>query len=203
VSLLWLGGMLVTNPAEGFSIGQLLAFKAMNDNFLSLISTVVKFVDEFARVKTATQRLTEVIDATSEGENDQHKPSARLSPQADLICNQINFHYPGRVELLQDFSLKLPGGNAIAVVGKSGCGKSTLAKLISGLYSAQSGNIQVGMYNLQDLSLDCLRQQIVLVPQDAHFWSRSILENFRLGNPQTPFEQIVQACQIVQADHLG
>lgn len=202
VSLLWLGGMLVTNPAEGLSIGQLLAFKAMNDNFLALIGTVVKFVDEFARVKTATQRLTEVIDATSEGENNQHKPSARLSPQAALICNQINFHYPGRVELLQDFSLKLPGGKAIAVVGKSGCGKSTLAKLISGLYSAQSGNIQVGMYNLQDLSLDCLRQQIVLVPQDAHFWSRSILENFRLGNPQTPFEQIVQACQIVQADEF-
>lgn len=202
VGLLWFGGMLVTNPAEHLSIGQLLAFKAMNDNFLALISTVIKFVDEFARVKTATQRLTEVIDATPEGENDSQKPTAQISPQADLVCSQINFHYPGRVDLLQDFSLTLPGGKTIAIIGKSGCGKSSLAKLISGLYPAQSGNIQIGLYNLQDLSLDCLRQQVVLVPQDAHFWSRSILGNFRLGNPETPFEKIVQACQIVQADEF-
>ncbi|MBN8564234.1 MAG: peptidase domain-containing ABC transporter [Leptolyngbya sp. UWPOB_LEPTO1] len=202
IFLLWFGGMLVTNPAENLSIGQLLAFKAMNDHVLSLISTLVRFVDEFARVKTATQRLTEVIDATPEGENDFDKPTARISPQADLVCSQLQFHYPGRIELLQDFSLKIPGGQVVAIIGQSGCGKSTVAKLISGLYPPQSGNIQIGLYNIQDLSLDCLRQQVVLVPQDAHFWSRSILENFRLGNPETPFEKIVQACQIVQADEF-
>jgi len=43
---------------------------------------------------------------------------------------------------------------------------------------------------------------VVLVPQDAHFWSRSILENFRLGNPQVSFEQIVRACQIADADEF-
>ncbi len=54
--------------------------------------------------------------------------------------------------------------------------------------------------HLDDLALDCLRQQVVLVPQDAHFWSRSIIENFRLGAPQLTFEQIVRACQIAEAD---
>ena len=86
------------------------------------------------------------------------------------------------------------------LIGKSGCGKSTVAKVISGLYSPQSGNIRFGIYNMQDLSLDCLRQQVVLVPQEAHFWSRSIIENFRLGSPSVTFEQIVQACQIAEAD---
>lgn len=88
------------------------------------------------------------------------------------------------------------------MIGQSGCGKSTVAKLIAGLYTQQSGNIRIGIYNLSDLSLDCLRQQVVLVPQDAHFWSRSILENFRLGNPHVSFEQIVQACQIAEADEF-
>jgi ATP-binding cassette subfamily C protein len=99
-------------------------------------------------------------------------------------------------------SLTLPGGEAIALIGKSGCGKSTLAKMIAGLYQPQSGNIRFGIYNLQDISLDSLRQQVILVPQEAHFWSRSIIENFRLGSPHATFEQIVQACKIAEADEF-
>ncbi len=51
-----------------------------------------------------------------------------------------------------------------SAIGKSGCGKSTLAKLIAGLYQLQSGNIRFGAYNQQDINLDCLRQQVVLIP---------------------------------------
>jgi ATP-binding cassette subfamily C protein len=202
VVLLWFGGYLVINPAENISVGQLLAFNSMNGNFISLISTVINFVDEFTRAKTATRRLTEVIDATPEEEDNSKKPFVEISSNADIICTNLTFHYPGRIDLLEDFSLTIPGGKNIALIGKSGCGKSTLAKLISSLYQLQSGNIQIGIYNLQDLSLECLRQQIVLVPQDAHFWNRSIVDNFRLGAPYVSFEQIVQACKISGADEF-
>ncbi|PIG91700.1 peptidase domain-containing ABC transporter [Gloeocapsopsis sp. IPPAS B-1203] len=202
VVLLWFGGNLVINPAENLSIGKLLAFNSMNGNFLALISTLINFVDEFTRVKTATQRLTEVIDTTPEDRGDEKKSLANISPNADITCTKVNFHYPGRVDLIKDFSLTIPGGKAIAIIGKSGCGKSTLAKLIAGLYPLQSGNIRIGIYNLEDLSLDCLRQQVVLVPQEAHFWNRSIIENFRLGAPHATFEQIVRACQIAEADEF-
>jgi ATP-binding cassette subfamily C protein len=102
--------------------------------------------------------------------------------------------------VLDDFSVAFPGGKTTAVIGRSGCGKSTLAKLITGLYALQSGNIRFDDYNLQDLSLESLRKQVVLVPQDAHFWSRSILENFRMGNPSLSFDRIIQACKITGAD---
>ncbi|MBE9238289.1 peptidase domain-containing ABC transporter [Anabaena aphanizomenioides LEGE 00250] len=202
IVLLWFGGNLVINPDENLSIGQLLAFNSMNGNFLGLIATVISFVEEFTRAKTAVQRLTEVIDATPENENDDRKPFANIPGDADIICTNINFHYAGRIDLLEDFSLTIPGGKVVALIGKSGCGKSTLAKLLAGLYPLQSGNIRIGLYNLQDLSLDSLRQQVVLVPQDAHFWSRSIVENFRLGAPYVTFEQIVRACQIAGADEF-
>jgi ATP-binding cassette subfamily C protein len=202
VVLLWFGGNLVINPAENLSIGQLLAFNSMNGNFLGLISTVITFVDEFTRAKTATQRLTEVIDATPENQGDGKKPFAKIPEGVDIVCSKVNFHYAGRIDLLEDFSLTIPGGKVVAIIGKSGCGKSTLAKIIAGLYPIQSGNIRIGLYNLEDLSLDCLRQQVVLVPQDAHFWSRSIIENFRLGAPYVTFEQIVRACQIADADEF-
>ncbi|MBD2338708.1 peptidase domain-containing ABC transporter [Calothrix sp. FACHB-156] len=202
VILLWFGGNLVINPSENLSIGQLMAFNSMNGNFLGLIATVISFVEEFTRAKTATQRLTEVIDATPENEGDGHKPLAYIANDADINCTNLSFHYAGRLDLLDNFSLTIPGGQVVALIGKSGCGKSTLAKLIAGLYQLQSGNIQIGIYNIQDLSLDCLRQQIVLVPQDAHFWNRSIVENFRLGTPHISFEQIVRACQISGADEF-
>ena len=202
IILLWCGGNLVINPSENLSIGQLLAFNSMNGNFLGLIGTVIGFVEEFTRAKTAVQRLGEVIDTTPEDEGDGRKTFANIPGDSDIICENVNFHYAGRIDLLEDFTLTIPGGKVIALIGKSGCGKSTLAKLIAGLYPLQSGNLSIGLYNLQDLSLDCLRQQVVLVPQDAHFWSRSIVENFRLGAPYTTFEQIVRVCQITGADEF-
>jgi ATP-binding cassette subfamily C protein len=202
IILLWFGGYLVINPAENMSIGKLLAFNSMNGNFLGLVGTVIGFVEEFTRAKTATQRLTEVIDATPENENDGRKPFVKLAQNADIICTNLNFHYAGRTDFIEDFSLTIPGGQVVALIGKSGCGKSTIAKIITGLYPLQSGNIRIGLYNLQDLSLECLRQQVVLVPQDAHFWSRSIIENFHLGSPYITFEDIVKSCQISGADEF-
>ncbi|MCP6757875.1 MAG: peptidase domain-containing ABC transporter [Fischerella sp. CENA71] len=200
VALLWFGGSLVINSDENLSIGQLLAFNSMNGNFVSLIATSIIFIDELTKTKIATQRLAEVIDITPENQDDGKKQFATISEDADLICSNVSFHYPGQIELLNNFDLTIPGGKVIAIIGKSGCGKSTLAKIMAGLYPLKSGNIRLGIYNLEDLSLDCLRQQVVLVPQDAQFWSRSIIENFRLGAPDLTFEQIVKACQITQAD---
>ncbi|WP_199246070.1 peptidase domain-containing ABC transporter [[Phormidium] sp. ETS-05] len=199
-ALLWLGSGLVIE--KELSIGQLLAFNNMNANCLAFIATLASFVLPLTRTRSATERLMEVIDypqpelQLSEFQNS----NAVIPGDADIVCENLHFQHPGRVELLQDFSLSIPGGKVVALIGHSGCGKSTLAKLIAGLYRQDSGNIRAGIYNLDDLSLHCRRQQIVLVPQDSHFWSRSIIENFRLGEEGVTLEQIVRACQIALAD---
>ncbi|HEY9660501.1 MAG TPA: peptidase domain-containing ABC transporter, partial [Allocoleopsis sp.] len=200
IGLLWLGSYLVID--RSLSIGQLLAYNGMSGNFLGFLGAVIGLIDEFITAQVVIQRLTEVIDATPENQNDEKKPWVEIGHDTDIICTQLNFHHAGRVDLLQDFSLTIPGGQVVALIGESGCGKSTLAKLLAGLYSPQSGNIRYGVYNQQDLSLECLRQQVVLVPQEPHFWSRSILDNFRFSYPHLEFEQIVQACQIAGADEF-
>ena len=198
IILLWFGSRLVID--NKLTIGQLLAFNTMNGNFTNLIKTSISFVDEWFRAQTAVQRLTEVIDFPDEIENDSQKPLVNLSERADIVCRDLNFYYPGRVNLLEDLNLTIPGGQVTALIGPSGCGKSSLAKLIAGLHPLNSGNIRFGIYNLQDLSLEHLRQQVALVPQEAHFWNRSIVENFCLGSPKVTFEKIVRACQIAEAD---
>jgi ABC-type bacteriocin/lantibiotic exporter with double-glycine peptidase domain len=200
IALLWLGSYLVIN--QTLSIGQLLAYHGMSGNFLGFLGAVIGLIDEFITAQVVIQRLTEVIDATPEDENDFKKPWVKIPGNADITCMNVNFHHAGRVDLLCDFCVTIPGGKVTALIGQSGCGKSTLAKVIAGLYSVQSGNIRYGDYNQRDLSLECLRQQVVLVPQEAHFWSRSILENFRLSYPHISFEEIVEACQIAGADEF-
>ncbi len=198
--LLLFGSQLVIS--KELTIGQLLAFSSLTGNVTGLFSFIIDVVDEFAQVQTAHSRIQEVIDSTPEASLDTQKPWANIPDNTDIICSQLSFYYAGRIDLLEDFSVTIPGGKVIALIGKSGCGKSTLAKLIAGLHTVQSGNIRYGIYNQQDLSLESLRQQVVLVPQDAHFWSRSIIENFRLGSPNVSFEEIVNACQITLADEF-
>ncbi|MHC5745461.1 MAG: peptidase domain-containing ABC transporter [Nostoc sp.] len=200
IGILWMGSYLVINRT--LTIGQLMAYNGMSGNFLGFLGAAIGLVDEFITAQIVLQRMTEVIDATPESENDFKKPWAQIPGNADITCTELNFHHAGRVDLLQDFSLTIPGGKVIALIGKSGCGKSTLAKLLTGLYKVESGNIRYGLYNQQDLSLECLRQQVVLVPQEPHFWSRSIIDNFNFSYPHISFEEIVKACQIAGADEF-
>ena len=164
----------------------------MSGNFLGFLEMVIGLIDQFITAQIVIQRLTEVLESTPEDPFDGEKPWAEIPPDADIICTNLNFHHAGRVDLLKDFTITIPGGKVTAIIGKSGCGKSTLAKLIARLYPWQSGKIRYGIYNQQDLSPECLRYQVVLVPQETHFWSRSILANFRFSYPQVTFAQIVK-----------
>ncbi|NEQ98752.1 MAG: peptidase domain-containing ABC transporter [Cyanothece sp. SIO2G6] len=200
ITLLWFGSNIVIQGQ--LSIGQLLAFNAMNRNFMGLIGTLIGLMDEMARVRAATERLADVTDATPEVLSEQPKSMVTFPEKVDITCTHLSFLYTGQTLLLDDLTIQIPGGQVTAIVGPSGCGKSTLVKLIAGLHPAQAGNIRIGPYNLDDLTLDCVRQNVMLVPQDTHFWSRSILDNFRLACPKASLGEIVAACQIVDADRF-
>ncbi len=200
IGLLWLGSYLVIDRT--LSIGQLIAFTGMSGNLFAFLSMVVGLIDEFITAQIVVERLGEVLDSPAEEDDRQPKPRVRIGATKDITCTNLNFHHAGRVALLKDFSLTIPGGKVTALIGRSGCGKSTLSKLITGLYPLQSGNIRYGKYSQSDISLDCLRQQVVLVPQTPHFWSRSIVENFQFTNPEVTFEDITIACEIACADEF-
>jgi ABC-type bacteriocin/lantibiotic exporter with double-glycine peptidase domain len=200
IGLLWLGSELVIDRT--LSIGQLIAFTGMSGNLFGFLSMLVGLVDEFITAKIVVERLSEVLESPVEEEHSKPKPRVRISGAKDISCEQLNFHHAGRVTLLKDFSVTIPGGKVTALIGESGCGKSTLVKLITGLYPLQSGQIRYGRFGQSDISLDCLRQQVVLVPQTPHFWSRSIVENFQFTNPEVAFEQIITACEIACADEF-
>jgi ABC-type bacteriocin/lantibiotic exporter with double-glycine peptidase domain len=193
-------GTLVIN--QELTIGQLLAFNSMSVNFALYIKTVVSLMTEFIRVKIVLERIFSVIDYPSETDQGYQKEWVEFKNNDHIYCENILYHHAGRLDLFKNFNLKIKGGKVTAMIGESGCGKSTLVKLITGLYELQGGTIKIGNYNLKNLDLECIRQQIILVPQEAQFWSRSVIENFRIGSPHVTFEEIVKACQFAQADQF-
>lgn len=198
--LLGLGSQGVVN--QSLSLGQLLGVVLLYQNWQNCAEELVKLRVNLGKVKLVTKRLTEIIERRPETQGDYQKPTGQIPGRADIIASDITFYYPGRVNVLDNFSVRVPGGKIVALIGESGCGKSTLAKLMAGLYPLTGGNLRIGIYNLPDIPLDCLRKQVVFVPSETQFWSRSILDNLRLTNPELSFQEVVLACQITGADEF-
>ncbi|MFM9073927.1 MAG: peptidase domain-containing ABC transporter, partial [Cyanobium sp.] len=200
LALLWYGSAFVIGGQ--LSIGQLLAFNGFSGNVLGFLNELIGFANETITAQVVFRRLSEVLDGSVEDPGAADKPWVKLPPRCPVHCDRLSFHHAGRVELLDQFTLHFPGGQSTALIGESGCGKSTLAKLIAGLYPPQAGTIHYGPFNLRDIALDCLRRQVALIPQEAQFFNRSIVQNFKFAYPDVSFEQVVQTCELTLADEF-
>jgi ABC-type bacteriocin/lantibiotic exporter with double-glycine peptidase domain len=198
IVLLWYGSSLVLE--RQLSIGQLLAFNGMGSNVLAFLAAVGGLSQEAITSKVVMNRLNDALEHPAEDAGSGASKDAVISASDDIDCRSISFHHPGRLALIDGLNLRIPGGVTTALIGESGCGKSTLSKLIAGLYSLHSGSIHYGPFSCRDLSLQCLRRQVVLLPQEDVFLNRSIIDNFTFTYPWLRFDEIVRLCQLTLAD---
>ncbi len=119
----------------------------------------------------------------------------------DIVFNHVSFQYPdSKIEALKDFSITIPQGSKIAIVGKTASGKTTLAELLLRLYDPISGSITLGGQDLKSISIDNIRQQISYVPQDIFLFSDTIEENIAFGIDLKENEHVRQAAQFASVD---
>jgi ATP-binding cassette subfamily B protein len=102
--------------------------------------------------------------------------------------------------VLPDFSLSIPAGQTVALVGSTGAGKSTLAKLLARFYDPTAGTVELDGVDLRRLHPKDLRRAIVMVTQEAYLFSGSVAENIALGKPDATPDEIVAAARAVGAD---
>ena len=110
---------------------------------------------------------------------------------------QVSFKYadcPGY--LFKNLTLKFKAGERIALVGESGSGKSTIAKLLQRFYDVNSGSITLDKYNIKDLELKSLRQNIGVVSQEPLLFNESIMDNIRAGKPDATNEEVFRAARM-------
>lgn len=113
----------------------------------------------------------------------------------------ITFGYEDQV-ILKDFSLTIPKGKMVALVGQSGSGKSTIANLITRFYDVQEGEILIDGVNIKNIKLSSYRKLFGLVTQDNILFNDSIANNISLGQPEASLLQIENAAKVANAHHF-
>jgi ABC-type bacteriocin/lantibiotic exporter with double-glycine peptidase domain len=198
IGVLWYGSTFVLSGR--MTIGQLLAFHGMSANVLVFLGALGGATENLLRSRIVISRLSDVLQEEPEDADGRHRHTVAIAPAEPIRCDGVSFHHPGRRRLLHDLTLELPGGQVTALVGPSGCGKSTLVRLLAGLYPLEAGSIRFGAFDGADIAIDSLRRQVVLLPQEAVFLSRSIFDNFVFAHPGVTFEEVVHLCRLTLAD---
>src|SRR5579859_7557321 len=107
----------------------------------------------------------------------------------------VSFSYPSGQSVLKDFSLDVPAGQKIGLVGRSGAGKSTIIALLQRLYDPLAGEVLIDGQNIAHVTQESLRGSIAVVQQDISLFHRSLLENLRYGRPEASDEEVFRAVE--------
>ena len=156
----------------------------------------MNFVDSLARVGTIVGSVDEILGK----EEQKHSEKPVELNRMDIVLDGVSFAYHEDKEILHDVSLKIPAGTMTAFVGPSGSGKSTIAKLIAGFWDVTKGSITMGGYNLKEIPLWQLYDQVAFVSQDNYLFDESIRENIRMGRLSATDEEVEAAAKAAGCD---
>jgi ATP-binding cassette subfamily B protein len=202
-ALLWYGAMLVIQ--DELTIGQFVAFNMMIGSVISPVLSVVGLWDEFQEVLVSIERLDDVFSTPAEESPD--KPMLVLPRiQGSVKLENVSFRYSQDDErnTLQNLCFEVQAGETVAIVGRSGSGKSTLVKLLQGFYYPEKGRLTIDGHDIRHISLQSLRVQLGVVPQDCFLFSGTILENITLyknglGADSTSLEEAIEVAKLAEA----
>jgi len=192
----WYGGGEVIRGI--MTIGSLVASAA----YLAMLVMPVRFIGFlmtfYQQAITGAERIFEIMDAKPEVED---KPDAiELPPiQRGIVFKDVFFEYALGARVLDRINLAVKMGETIALLGATGSGKSSLIQLIPRFYDVTEGSITIDGYDLRDVTLRSLRQQIGIVLQETFLFSASIRENIAYGRPDATMGDIEKVAKIAGA----
>lgn len=195
-----------------FRIGELSAFLSYSIGIFEPIQQLARIFADFISLQANIERVSGIIEQqpliedTEEviakyGDNIHPKKENWEPIIGDIEFKNVSFTYPdGEEEVLKDFSLKIPAGTNVAIVGETGAGKSTLVNLACRFYEPTTGQILVDGVDYKERSQLWLHSNIGYVLQSPHLFSGSIKENIKYGKLDATDEEIERAAKAVSAD---
>ncbi len=194
--IIWYGGVEVVNGR--LSAGELVAFLVYAVNLANPVKRLSRLFGDVQKALAAAERVFEVLDTEPEI---REKASAIQLPTIDgkVSFKNVIFEYKPNELALNNISLEVKAGQMVAIVGPSGAGKSTIANLIPRFYDLKSGNIFIDDVDITDVTLDSLRQQIGIVPQETVLFNGSIYDNILYGDLDASKEQVIAATKAANA----
>jgi len=196
VVLLW-GAFRVVDGS--LLIGTLLSAVLYVRNFFSPLEEVAMFLNSYQSATAALEKVSGVLEEEPTVP-DPRQPVDLWEAKGHLNFDEVEFGYGNGKVILPDFSLDIPAGQTIALVGTTGAGKSTLAKLVSRFYDPTKGAVTLDGVDLRSLHPKDLRRAIVMVTQEAYLFSGTVADNIALGKPDATLDEIKAAARAVGAD---
>lgn len=200
--VLWVGVQKVIVGA--MSIGELSQFLLYAVIMASSCAALSEVWGDVQRAAGAIERLMALLQAKAEIFSPKNCQALQPNARREIVFERVSFYYPSRPQTpaLKNFSLRIQAGETLALVGPSGAGKSTVFQLLLRFYDPQQGRIIVQDVNIANASLQALRQQIGIVPQDTVIFSANALENIRFGRPQASDREVIAAARLAVADEF-
>ncbi|MEK7401128.1 MAG: ABC transporter ATP-binding protein, partial [Gemmatimonadota bacterium] len=196
VVIVWYGGYL--NVMGRATIGDIMAFQWYTFLLLNPVWNIVNSFSELQRSLAAMERVFEVM-AMEDDKPD--RPNAVDAPRVvhEIRIEGVEFEYREHLPVVKDFSVTVPGGSVVALVGRSGAGKTTVTDLVARFHDPNTGRILVNGVDIRDFKLRTYRHLLAIVQQDVFLFDGSVRDNIAYGRHNASVEDVEDAARRANA----
>jgi ATP-binding cassette subfamily B protein len=186
--MIYSGGLGVTQAL--ITLGAWYLFILAQDRFVFPLLDLASYWSNIQAGLSATERIFALVDATQAVKQTDSQPVAPLKGRVEF--EHVSFRYKDEEPVLEDFSITIPQGENLAIVGHTGAGKSSIAKLIARFYEFQSGRILIDGKDIRTFDLGAYRSQLGIVSQVPFLFNGTVVENIRYACPDVSENDIVE-----------
>jgi len=191
------GGLFAINGL--ISVGVISAFIVYAKQFSRPINEIAQIYGQLQTAIAGAERVFEVLDEVSEDKNGQ---LLAKSDHATVKFDNIVFSYEPGYPIIKNFSLTVPSGKKVALVGATGSGKTTIVNLLMRFYDLDSGNIYINNQDISQVSRDSLRENVAIVLQDTVLFSDTVRNNLTYGNANATAEELEKAVEMSRCKEM-
>lgn len=197
--ILWFGGNSVIDG--DITAGALVAFLTYAVNISNPIKRLSRVIANIQKALAAADRVFDVLDLP---ELIQNKPNAQLLPRVkgNVSFNNVSFAYNTDEPILDNVSFSATPGQVVALVGPSGAGKSTVASLLPRFYDVTGGSIVIDGLDIREVTMESLREQVGIVPQETMLFNGSVYDNILYGRLDATEEEVMAASKAANAHNF-
>ena len=183
------------------SVGVISAFIVYAKQFSRPINEIAQIYGQLQTAVAGAERVFAVLDEETE---DKSGVTLATGEKAAVTFQNVCFSYEAETPVIRNFTLTVPNGRKVALVGATGSGKTTIVNLLMRFYDIESGEIRINGQDIRDVSRESLRRNIAIVLQDTVLFSDTVRNNLKYGNDSATEEQLTAAVEMSQCrDMIG